>query len=123
MFLAFYDWLDTNKEAIGKWYGDLYDKAKKAEAECDTFMKIMGDSLWMFNMIADLGVWAGVGLNKFDLQWLKPGLDEKSSKRMLALISSSLGLQGLPQDVRQQQMAIISSKKFSLKLFTEAQQP
>lgn len=119
LFAAFFNWLDVNKEAIGKWYDILCKEGKNVEAECNTIMKIMGTSLWMMNMIANLGVLAGVGPNKFDLQVLAPGLDEQSSKRLLALISSSLGLQGLPHDVLDHEIAIISSKKFSLKLFTQ----
>jgi hypothetical protein len=119
LFLAFFNWLDVNKEAIGKWYDDLYKKAKDAEAECNTIMKLMGDAMWMMNMIANLGVLAGVGPNHFDLQVLAPGLDEKSSKRLLALISSSLCLQGLPTEIVNQEIPIISSKKFSLELFTK----
>jgi hypothetical protein len=82
-------------------------------------MKLMGDAMWMMNMIANLGVLAGVGPNHFDLQVLAPGLDEKSSKRLLALISSSLCLQGLPAEIVNQEIPIISSKKFSLELFTK----
>jgi hypothetical protein len=119
LFLAFFDWLDTNKQMIGSWYDDLYSKGKDAEAQCDTLMKLMGDSLWMFNMIANLGVWAGLAPNRFDLQALKPGLDEQSSKRILALMSSILALQQLPLEILHQEFPIISSKKFSLKLFME----
>jgi hypothetical protein len=120
LFLAFFDWLDTNHQAIGdNWYENLYKKGKDGEADCDTIMKIMGDAMWMFNMIANLGVMAGVGPNKVDLQALAPGLDEKSSKRILALISSSLCLQGLPSDIAHKEIPIISSKKFSLKLWVQ----
>jgi len=120
LFAAFFDWLDANKKAIGdKWYDNLYMKGKDAEAECNTIMKIMGDAMWMMNMIANLGVLAGVGPNHFDLQVLAPGLDEKSSKRLLALISSSLCLQGLPLEIAEQEFPIISSKHFSLSLYVK----
>lgn len=120
LFLAFFDWLETNKQAIGdKWYEGLYKKGKDAEGDCNTIMKIMGDAMWMFNMIANLGVLAGVSPNNVNLQGLAPGLDEKSSKRLLALISSSLCLQGLPPEIARKEIPIISSKKFSLELFTK----
>jgi len=120
LFEAFFDWLDTNKKVIGdKWYDDLYRKGKDALADCNTIMKIMGDTMWMFNMIANLGVGAGVGPNHFDLQSLAPGLDETSSKRILALIAASLSLQGLPLEIANKEVPIISSKKFSLELFTK----
>jgi hypothetical protein len=118
LFIAFFNWLDVNQKAIGdKWYNDLYKKGKDAEAECNTIMLIMGDALWMMNMIANLGVLAGVGPNKVNLQGLAPGLDEASSKRLLTLISASLGLQGMPKEILHQEVPIISSKKFSLELF------
>lgn len=120
LFLAFFDWLDTNKKTIGdKWYADLYDKGKDAEASCNTIMSMMRISMWMFNVIADLGVLAGVRPNGFDLQHLKPGIDEKSSKRLLALLSSCLGLQSLPMDVMKQEVPIISYKRFSLALYVK----
>jgi hypothetical protein len=119
LYQAFYDWLDVNKGQIGRWYADLYEKAKKGEAECTTFMQIMGDAMWMLNMIANLGVLAGVGPNTYNLQDLREGLDKKSSERMLILISSVLCLQYLPRDIISQEWPIISSKKFSLKLFTD----
>jgi len=119
LFLAFFNWLDVNKEAIGKWYNDLCNKGRDAEAECNTIVKIMGDSMWMLNMIANLGVGAGVGPNRFDLQVLADNIDRQSTTRLLALISSSLFLQGLPSEIMYQEIPIISSKKFSLELFAK----
>jgi hypothetical protein len=117
LFKAFFDWLETNKIAIGKWYKTLYNEGKKAEADCDTAMKIMGTTLWMFNMIANCGVMAGLGPNKVSLQGLAKELDEKSTLRLLHLMASCLCLQGLPKDVISKSIPIISSKKFSLKLY------
>jgi len=118
LFTAFFNWIEVNKETIGEhWYADLHDKAADYEASCNTIIKIMGDAMWMLNMIANLGVMAGVGPNHFDLQSLALGLDETSSKRILALISASLGLQGLSTEIRNKEVPIISSKKFSLELF------
>ena len=120
LFAAFYNWLEVNKDVIGEHrYTDLHNKAADYEATCNTIMKIMGGAMWMFNMIANLGVMAGVGPNHFDLQVLAPGLDETSSKRILALIATSLGLQGLPSEIVNKEVPIISSKKFSLELFTK----
>jgi hypothetical protein len=119
LFVAFFNWLDVNKETIGKWYDDLYKKGKDAEAKCNTIMKIMGNAMWMFNMVANLGVWASIGPNRVDLQVLAPGIDRQSSLRLLALIASSLCLQGLPREILHQEIPIISSKKFSLALFSK----
>lgn len=74
LFKAFFDWLETNKDTIGnKWYSQLYNRGKDAEDDCDTAMKIMGDTLWMLNMIADCGVMAGLGPNNVNMQGLKEG--------------------------------------------------
>ena len=120
LFKAFFDWLNVNAKAIGdKRYQDLWRKGKDAEADCNTLFKMMGDAMWMFNMVTDCGVLAGVRRNSFDLQHLENGIDEQSSKRLLALVSSSLGLQGLPKEILEQEIPIITSKHFSLKLWNE----
>jgi len=33
LFSAFFEWLEVNKEYLGKWYSDLYNRGKDAEAE------------------------------------------------------------------------------------------
>jgi hypothetical protein len=121
LFSAFFDWLDVNKEAIGdKWYEDLYTKGRDGEADCNTVGKLIGTMMWMFNGIANVGVMAGVGPNHFDLQYLaNPKLDRPSTVRLLALMSSTLALQGLPAEIRNHEIPIISSKKFSLKLYAQ----
>ena len=120
LFEAFWDWVETNKEAIGeKWYDSLKKRGKDAEADCDTAIKILGTSMWMFNMIASCGISAGIGPNNVNLQHIDERLDEKTSKRLLYLIASCMCLQYLPREVITQPIPIISSKKFSLKLWTE----
>lgn len=120
LFLAFYNWLDVNRKTIGdKWYTDLRSKGKDAEADCNTISKMIGNGMWMLNMVSNLGVMAGVGPNHFDLQGLTPGLDEQSTNRVLALISATLGWQGLPKEMRDKEIPIITSKHFSLKLYRQ----
>lgn len=119
LFAAFFNWLDVNKETIGKWHADLYKRGKEAEANCNTMMKIMGDALWMFNMVSNLGVAAGVSPEKVDIQDLAPDIDVAATKRLLTLVQASLNLQGLPIEILKQEVPIISSKKFSLKMLTE----
>lgn len=120
LFSSFYDWVETNKEAIGeKWHKQLSEKGKEAEDECDTAIKIMGTSLWMFNSIVNCGVLAGVGPTNVSVHEIAPGLDEKSTKRLLHLIAACMNLQYLPKEIATKPMPIISGKKFSLKLFTQ----
>jgi len=116
---AFSDWLEKNKEAIGKWYDSLQ---KQTWRECATPIEIMGTAMWMFNMIADLGVLAGIGPDGVSIHELREGLDEQSTRRLLLLISSCMNLQYLPREIATKPIPIISAKQFSLRLFTEQQQ-
>jgi len=122
LFKAFNDWIETNKASIGeKWYEDLQKKSGDAEAECNTALKIMGSAMWVFNMLGQFGVGAGLHPNGYNLQYLHNGLDEASTKRLLALCSSCLCLQYLPLDIMKREFPIISKKKFSLQLYVQQQ--
>jgi len=119
LFEAFWDWVETNKESIGeKWYNFFQKEGKHAE-NLDTAGGIMATSMWMFSMIANLGVSAGIGPNNVRIHRIDERLDEKSTTRLLHIISFCMCLQYLPQEIREKPIPIISSEKFSLKLFTE----
>lgn len=121
LFEAFWDWVETNKEAIGeKWHKSLQKEGKHAE-NLDTAGGIMATSMWIFNMIANLGVSAGIGPNNVRIHQIDERLDEKSTTRLLHIISFCMCLQYLPQEIREKPIPIISSEKFSLKLFIEKQ--
>jgi hypothetical protein len=121
LFDTFYGWLERNKDAIGdKEYSDLFSRAKEAENTADNAIGIMAVALWMFNMAANCGVMAGVGPDGYNLQCLEnPKLDEASTKKLLTIIVACMNLQYLPAEMAKQQIPIISSKKFSLKLWTQ----
>jgi hypothetical protein len=125
LFDAFYSWLEKNREAIGeKWYGQLRDRAKEAENTADNAIGIMAVALWMFNMAASCGVMAGVGPDGYNLQYLEnPKIDEASTKRLLTIIVACMNLQYLPREIASQRIPVISSKKFSLKLYVEGHKP
>jgi len=114
---AFEDWLEKNKEAIGKWYDQLLNQVKGTD--CDTAIKIMATGMWMFNMIADLGVLAGIGPTGPSIHEIRQGLDQQSTKRLLLIISSCMNLQYLPREIATEPIPVISAKQFSLKLFIE----
>jgi len=117
LLAAFDNWLEKNKEAIGeKWY-DWFLKKRGEVADCDTAVKIMGTSMWMFNMVADCGVLAGIGPDMVNIREIREGLDEESTKRLLLVISNCMNLQYLPPDVINQPIPIISAKRFSLKAY------
>lgn len=119
LFSAFYDWLEANKEALGKWYSKLYNEAKNAE-DCNTAVKIMGTSMWMFNMAANCGVSAGIGPSDVKIVSIDPSLDEKTTKRLLYVIAACMSLQYLPKEHATKEFPVISSKRFSLKLYAGA---
>jgi hypothetical protein len=121
LFDNFYGWLERNRDAIGdREYSDLFSRAKEAENTADNAIGIMAVALWMFNMIANCGVMAGVGPDGYNLQYLEnPKLDEASTKKLLTIIVACMNLQYLPAEIAKQQIPIISSKKFSLKLWTQ----
>jgi hypothetical protein len=122
LFEAFWEWVETNKQAISeRMYEHLSNEDKKAEDDCNTALKIVASALWMLNMIAGCGVMAGVGVNGVNDQtdYKETGLDEKTSKRLLLLIQSCLNLQYLPPEIAKQEIPIISSRHFSLKLFVQ----
>jgi len=115
---AFENWLEKNSEAIGeKWHGNLLKKMK--EADCDTAINIMGTAMWMFNMVANFGVLAGIGSDQVSIHEIDKRLDEPSTKRLLIIVQACMNLQYLPKDIATKPIPIISPKKFSLKLFTE----
>jgi hypothetical protein len=125
LFEAFWEWVETNKQAISeRMYEHLSSEGKKAEDDCNTALKIVASALWMLNMIGSCGVMAGVGVNGVNDQtdYKESGLDEKSTRRLLMLIQACLSLQFLPPELAKQEISIISSKHFSLKLFVQERQ-
>jgi hypothetical protein len=108
---AFGDWLEKNKEAIGKWYDSIQ---RQSWQDCATPIEIMGTAMWMFNVIADLGVLAGIGPDRVNLVEIRQGLDEQSTKRLLLMIQSCMSLQYLPKEIATKPIPIISNRRFSL---------
>jgi hypothetical protein len=125
LFKAFYDWLEKNKAAIGeKWYVHAFNEAKRAEDLADNAIGVVGAAMWMFNTIANCGVMAGVGPDGYSLQYFENSkIDEASTRRLLQMIVACMNLQHLPTEEAKKQIPIISSRKFSLKLFVEDRKP
>jgi len=116
---AFSNWLEKNREAIGAWYDKLQNQSWR---ECASPIEIMGTSMWMFNMIADLGVMAGIGPDQVSIHKIREELDKPSTVRLLHLIKACMNLQYLPREIANEPIPIISGKKFSLKLWTQQMQ-
>jgi hypothetical protein len=96
------DWAEANKNAIGeKWSKHIAKYARRALSlsrdpkHAPTVPEVMGFALWAFNMVAGLGVMAGLGPNGVSLQGIPPSMDEKSTRRLLYLCSACLSLQYL----------------------------
>jgi hypothetical protein len=105
LFNAFHDWIVKHEKVIGdKWYNNLLKKEKEAWDSCTDAVKLIGTALWMFNMISQFGILAGVGPAQVNLQHIPEGIDEQSTKRVLMLCSSCLCLQGLPKEIAYQQI-------------------
>jgi len=102
---AFIDWLEASKNTIGeKWYEKLKKELRKVEKQ-NTVPGVVGSALWMFSVLAEFGIINGINAN-IDPEFLrqlkiKDGFDEKKTKRLIALISATLNLQGLREQVNQ----------------------
>lgn len=120
LFSAFWDWVEKNKSQIGeKNYNWFLNKGKKAEDDCNTALKVMATALWIFSMISNFGVMAGIGPNSVHIENINANLDQESTKRLLHMCASCLSLQFLPREYAMKEIPIISGKHFSLKLWTE----
>jgi len=104
LFNAFHDWLEKHEDVIDGWYDKLLKEEKKGWDSSTNAVTLMGTALWMFNMITQFGVLAGVGPANVNLQHIPEGVDKQSTKRVLMLISSCLCLQGLPKEIAYQQI-------------------
>jgi len=121
LFSAFYKWLEKNKEYLDKRYSQLYNKGKEAENAAQDAIGVFSMAMWMFNSIANCGVMCGIGPDGpvlYDYS-IPEGLDEKTTKRLLLVISACMNLQHLPREIAERKIPIISSEKFSLKLYLE----
>jgi len=121
LFSAFYEWLEKNREYLGKRYGQLYNKGKEAENAAEDAIGVFSMAMWMFNAISNCGVMCGIGPDGpvlYDYS-IPEGLDEKTTKRLLLMISACMNLQHLPPEIAKRKIPIISSEKFSLKLYLD----
>ncbi|MEM2291701.1 MAG: hypothetical protein QXX41_00325 [Nitrososphaerota archaeon] len=121
LFNDFYEWLEKNKDAVGeRWYTFLFNEGKRAEDLADNAIGVVGACLWMFNMVTSCGVMAGLGPDKYDLQYLENSrIDEESTRKLLQTMVMCLNLQYLPVEEAKKPIPIISRSKFSLQLYTE----
>lgn len=105
LFTAFHEWIKHHRTVIGEnWYGKLLKQEKIAWRDCTDTIKLIGTSMWMFNIVAQFGVLAGLGPNNVNIQHLAEDIDEKKTKLLLLWCSSCLGFQRLPQEIIRQEI-------------------
>lgn len=105
LFSAFHEWIKQNEKVIGdRWFNSLVKQEKKAWEEGDNAIHLIGIALWMFNMVSGFGVLAGLGPSNVQIHEIRDGIDEKTTKKLLLLISSTLSLQYLPKEIATAQM-------------------
>ena len=82
----FLTWLNKNRERIGdKWYEKLLKNFRKEKMDKNT--DVFGVSLWMLNMISNLGVMASVGLDGYEIHKIYNNIDRETSEDLLKVIS------------------------------------
>jgi len=95
------NWLSNNKELIGeKIEKRIRRELRKFSKDRPTIPSICGFALWIFQMMGNLGVVAGVGVDGytvFEATWER-GFDRRSTERLLLAISNTLKLMQIPYE-------------------------
>ena len=88
---------EIEDKIIQKWIRFIrreMNKAKKKEVNVPT---LIAYAMWFYNLLAQMGVMAGLGPNKVNIVNIPEWMDEKLVKRCLMICSSVLTLQFLPR--------------------------
>jgi hypothetical protein len=94
---AFREWLDANRDRIHpRWVRRLERELRRVNTS--TVPGVVGGALWMFNMLANLGVLATVGLDGYKVYDYSV-FDRRTTDRLLARISIALHLQFIPREL------------------------
>lgn len=95
---AFDEWIEYHREHIGGgWYSAFKKELKKMRKnDVSGPADIVARALYIFNMISNLGVMAGITKDGVQLQCItNPNIDRKRTMRLLYLCSSCIALQHL----------------------------
>ena len=89
---SFNDWLETNKN---NFHPKLYNKLRKQlrKVKIDNIASVIGTAMWMFQILGNVGVGAGVGPDGYVIQYINNNIDRKTTERLLVVISTALKLQ------------------------------
>jgi hypothetical protein len=89
---SFNDWLEANKNNL---HPRLYNKLRKQlrKVEVDSIVSVIGTAMWMFQILGNVGVGAGIGPYDYVIQYMNENIDRKTTERLLLMISTALKLQ------------------------------
>jgi hypothetical protein len=89
---SFNDWLEANKNNI---HPKLYNRIRKElrKVKVDNIVSVIGTAMWMFQILGNVGVGAGIGPNDYVIQYMNENIDRKTTERLLLMISTALKLQ------------------------------
>lgn len=94
---AFREWLDANRDRINpRWVARLERELRRVNTS--TVPGVVGGALWMFNMLANLGVLATVGLDGYKVYDYSV-FDRRTTDRLLRTISIAFYLQFIPREL------------------------
>ena len=100
LYSAFYDWLNSHRETIGdKQYWFFLTELKKSWDDFRTPIHLVALSLWMFMVVSNFGVLAGLEPGNVNVIEIPTHLNEKVTRRVLLNCSSCLALQHLPPEI------------------------
>jgi len=93
---ALTEWVEANREKLGeKWAKFILKETRKFRKSEKTVPGVVGFAMWAFNVVANLGVQAGLAPGEARIYEIPEWLDEKSTRRVLELCASTVSLQYL----------------------------
>lgn len=99
---AFEAWIERHRGMMSdRWYRRLRSELNRFRRQNATIPIVAGFAMWVFNVIGNMGVEAGVGpdgFTVFDTTWQR-GFDRQTTNRLLVAIMTALKLMYIPPDV------------------------
>ena len=83
---------------IQRWIRGVRKEARKAKKEKMNIKALIGYALWFYNILAQVGVMAGIGPNRVNIQGIPEWMDARLVKKWLVICSSVFALQYLDFD-------------------------
>jgi hypothetical protein len=94
---AFNEWLDTNRDRINpRLYNRLRRELRKVNTS--TVPGVMGATLWMLNILGNMGCLITVGLDGFQIISCD-GFDRRATERLALIMHAAFKLQLIPPEL------------------------